>query len=674
AHFKIGEKIEHLLIKIAPDLEHYESIERHHPAVETLAMEESKSLKFELAKPMWKCWCFVKYVVKGTVKKLEDGQQNPICVGEVDIYDVDIWYCIVALADSIIEQIRDGLIDIVKDPPPEIEVPPHGPWPPDGDDDWCGTKPPKPFPPRHVNIMKELNALPPEWAFAKQRYEALPTAKVRMNAALDEMTVIEKRAYLDSEVVEGVKISQLLYCNTAQFRNLLIEKFQAFRFFLCWYPWLYWLWWPYCGYSLEKLGTATLKPDGSFSKIVWLSVCRHDTPDLWFVVRQKIGGAERVIYARHPVPCNTHWNHPSGQPVHLLVYDPLAVSCHQTPPVDIAEPYVMPMGIYEDEWWQIHQAHIPSPVNPATPLPSQCGLFNQTDPYGTRLDLRMELHHDLRNLLPPNNGVRFYRWSYRRHGTTDWIHINTPISHRYITQVGGDWFIASEDLGPKPPVGGEANLFSVPNPEWAWLHNRDDLAFAIWNTGLLADGKYDLRLEMFDKNGNKLKPSAAGFKFALPTAAIGIVNDSLYVESDGSLILHVHVDNRKTVADIQSIGLGGTPTLECQFLEYQNSSDAVNIQYVAYHPNDFLDSYSLAVKRGISGTTVASKSSTIPAATSTTESYTCQYLLRKVGLLGPFEQCAFAVELHTYPRTRDGHSRIRDYEDHDTSAFALTKK
>jgi hypothetical protein len=43
-------------------------------------------------------------------------------------------------------------------------------------------------------------------------------------------------------------------------------------------------------------------------------------------------------------------------------------------------------------------------------------------------------------------------------------------------------------------------------------------------------------------------------------------------------------------------------------------------------------------------------------------------------LLDTFDQCAFAAELHTWPRTRDGISRIRAYEAHDTSAFALMKK
>jgi hypothetical protein len=50
-----------------------------------------------------------------------------------------------------------------------------------------------------------------------------------------------------------------------------------------------------------------------------------------------------------------------------------------------------------------------------------------------------------------------------------------------------------------------------------------------------------------------------------------------------------------------------------------------------------------------------------------------EHLLRQVGSNGPHEQCTFAVELHTYPRTRDGYDPIRAYEAHDTATFALVK-
>ena len=114
--------------------------------------------------------------------------------------------------------------------------------------------------------------------------------------------------------------------------------------------------------------------------------------------------------------------------------------------------------------------------------------------------------------------------------------------------------------------------------------------------------------------------------------------------------------------------LGGIPTGECQFLEYQNKTEEVGITYVAYHPNGFLDHYDLTVRRGISGTAVASISPTAPASVATTKSFTVQALLGD-----EYDQCAFAVGLHTWPRTRNGYTRIRAYEADDSSAFAIVK-
>lgn len=682
ARFEIEREQKSLVIKIGPDIEDIRMLERYQPITKSVLVTD-KILKFELVKPFWICWLKVPYHVTGTVKKQKPGPDAPICAGEVDIYDVDIKYCLLRVPDLVIERIRDGIIDIVVDPPQIdtslIDFQKPLVWWDWEDDGWCGTGPKPPFPPRRVDVIKELESLPPEWAFAKQRYEVLPTARARMDTTLKSIPLTEKRAFLNIEVIGDLKLSQVLYTNTTQFRNLLIEKFLVIRFWLCWWPWIYWLWWPYCGYSLEKLGTAALKPDGSFSKTVWLSICRHDTPDLWFVVRQNINGIDRVIYARHPVPCNTYWNHPSGTTVYLIVTDPNAVACHQQIP-GIIDPYVMPMGIYEDEWYQVNQAHIKSPCLPGTPLPTQCGLYNNTDPYGTRLDFRMQFHDQLRNILPPANGVRYYRWSYRKHGTANWTPIETPIIHRYLTQIApGKYVILAEKLGPNSK-GGEDDLFFVPNPNKSWLDNRNDLAYAIWYTATwdgskyvpqVPDGKYDLRLEMFDKNGKKLKPTA-GFKYTLPTGPLGPVDDMLFVESDGSLILHLHIDNKDTVSDVKSIALNGVKVGDCQFLEYADkNNDTVDIEYVAYHPttsHNFLHHYNLTIRRGISGTAVASVYETTPAPTPITKSYNI------VDLLGLYEQCAFAVWLYTWPRTRDGHSRIRAYEDSDTSAFALVKK
>jgi hypothetical protein len=190
---------------------------------------------------------------------------------------------------------------------------------------------------------------------------------------------------------------------------------------------------------------------------------------------------------------------------------------------------------------------------------------------------------------------------------------------------------------------------------------------------------------MFDTKGNPLDPKAPGaeWTYFLPTAdAVGgiwPVDNLPHTQIGGGVLFNILVNNSDTSADIQTVGLGGGITGECQFIEYTNlATDDVIISYRAYHrqppARDFLSSYGISVKRGISGTTVASYSSTTPAHSPTTLSKTVADLLKQIGTKGPYTRCSFAVELHTYPRIRNGFSRIRDYEDHDTSTFALMAK
>ncbi len=637
-------------------------------------------------KLVWGCWIKIPYLVTGTVEKLTDGKKAPVCVGEVDIYDVDV-HCFLRLPDLVIERVRDSIIDVIIDPPPfdlrDVSIERYW-W---DDDDWCGT-PPKPHPPFNLEIREKINKLPRDWSFAANRVTSVDTVRSRFDTMLANMTFTDKQIWLNSETAANIKLSQLVYTNTQQFRTMLVDNFQSFRFWLCWYPWIYWLWWPWCRfYGLEQLGTAILQSDGSFSTVVPLSICRKDTPDLWFRVRQNLNGTEHVIYARYPVLCHTYWNHPSGDPVNLLVTDPNAVACVHGGDVDKTGVYVMPLGIGDDGWYQIEQAHLKS----GEILNADRGLYNATDPYGTRLDIRMQFHDGLRS-----NGVHYYRWSYTPgavSGSSVWTYIDTPVTHRFLTQIGTDFYIAPEKLGPNV-VGGKPGLFEVPDPAKDWIGlNRDDRAFAIWYTALwdselnryvpqVSDGRYTLRLEMFDAAGNNLNPTAAGagWNFFLPISdqvgGVWPVDDDPEIQSDGSIYFNLWVDNTDTEADIQSVGLGGAATGECQFIEYNDfNTDEIVVTYVAYHKlppqRDFLASYDLRIKRGISGTTVDSFSSSLPAPTATTRTVDVADLLRQIGAKGPYTRCAFAVELHTWPRNRDGYSRIRAYEDHDTSAFAL---
>ena len=387
---KLKERPQSLLVKVGPDVENLQDLAARKPISRRVVVmpREKATLDLEILKPGWICWLKTPYLVTGTVTK--DG--DPICSGEVDVYEVDIRACLWRLPDLVIERLRDAIIDVVVDPP-EAKIPEVLAWPIWEDDDWCGTGPKPPFPrPRFLGdaeITRRLEQLPPQLAFAKQRLIELPNAKRKIGAELQQMSMSERRAFLDMEAVDGVKIDKLVHTTTKQFRELLVEHVLAFRFWLCW-PWVYWIWWPWC-YSWEKIATIDLQSDGSFSETIWLSVCDQDIPDLWFVVRQTINGVERVIYERHPVPCHTYWNHPSGDPVHLAVTDPDAIACFETPPVDTRGIYVMPLGIGWDGWYDIQQAHI----KPGDPIDPNRGLYDATDPYGTELDIQMQFHDNL---------------------------------------------------------------------------------------------------------------------------------------------------------------------------------------------------------------------------------------------------------------------------------------
>jgi hypothetical protein len=141
-------------------------------------------------------------------------------------------------------------------------------------------------------------------------------------------------------------------------------------------------------------------------------------------------------------------------------------------------------------------------------------------------------------------------------------------------------------------MGATPSLFEVPDPAKVWIAlNRNDRAFAVWHTARwdedldryvsqIADGRYTLRLEMFAAAGSNLNPTdvGAGWSFFLPTAAavgrVWPVDDGPQVQADASVHFNLWVDNADTLADVQCVGLSGTATGECQFIEYGSLGSA----------------------------------------------------------------------------------------------------
>jgi len=704
AKFSLDPVKQHLIVMIGPEVEDSTELKRHKPSVHEVLVDPGKPsvIQIELDRVVWWCWLRVPYIVTGTVKKKDEDHTMPICIGEVDIYDVDIGRCILRIPDPIIERIRDGIIDILVEPPP-IDLP-EPPWP-DCFDDWCGTGPRPPFPPRPNDVRKRLETLPPKWKFAGRRFDALPTAKERMDRNLKAMSMVERRSFLNTEAVETVKVSKLLYSNTAQFRNLLVKEFLAFRYWLCWYPWIYWLWWPWCWYSLEKLGTAKLRSDGSFTEIVWLSICRRDVPDLWFVVRQKMEGVERVIYARHPVPCNTYWNHPSGKQVHLVVTDPSAVGCHEDPETDLdpAGLWVVPLAIGNYSLKRIYGTGAGSlPADAAkiglyesisTGLGAPLNVFYD-GPFGGMLGLRLLFSDALEGA-----GVKYYRIKYRLNGSGGW----TPLSDRVVRHYS-DYdpildilTFPSYLIGPKPvgtewlyeiPPRDPPNIATDPFAKWVVINAKVDLMNGFYNSS--GYGYVEFKIELFDAAGIRVDPSAAGITFKLPatddiwttiTTTDTAFNPALVgpdpeAPAFQAFIFRLQIDNRQPTAviDEPEVSPSGNKTHPvCGMLRYEPTDEEVKMPYQARHPRRFAmyrfrlyrSNTHLHTEAGLAGDMGPSGSFVLTA-----NLMPDPLDPSKLDLLGECPEAAFSENLYLWNMAYNGWHRVGP-DNSDVRAFAL---
>lgn len=641
-HAEFDLPTEPVIVKIGPTVEELDTLGLHNPVVKKvcLSTKEKSTLHFEILKHGWWCWLRVPYLVTGTVAKQE--HNAPICFGEVDLYDVNIGFCFPRIPDPIIEKIREAVIDLILDPP-RINRDVIYKWP-DWDDDYCGT-PPGPRPPLKVDILKKLAALPADWSFARQRFESLDTANTRLEAAMNRMELVEKHAWLNREAVEGVNISQIINTNTTQFRDLLASKFLSFRFWLCWYPWIYWLWWPHCRwYSLQKMGTASLQPDGSFSLTVWMSICR-ETPDIWFSVRQKITGVERVIYARHPVPCNTYWNHPSGKPVHLIVADPLAIPCPSPSDTDLdpGDSWIVPLAIGNYSLKKIYGTG-------ACTLPAdnaKIGLYKSID---TRLGGSLATFNDgpfggslgLRFLFSPAldaAGIKFYRIKYRTNGTGDWVALAQTVVRHYshYDPVTKSLYFLPYPLGPKT-LGTENTLYEIPPiyppnkvvepfAQWYVIDATVDLMNGYFNSTTALPSGYgyvEFKLELFNTAGTRIDPAASGITFRLPatedvwgvisTADPTIVNPALLVADPEApkfqtLIFQLQIDNRQPTAviDKPTVSPSGNFTNPCGLTTFEATDVSATLPFQARHPRKF-GIYSFSISRGTTCLSALAKS------------------------------------------------------------------
>jgi hypothetical protein len=236
--------------------------------------------------------------------------------------------------------------------------------------------------------------------------------------------------------------------------------------------------------------------------------------------------------------------------------------------------------------------------------------------------------------------------------------------------IGSDIVPGNHSLGPVP-VGSHVDLFHIPfetggllsaTEEW-----QDGQFHAVVPTASKPEGRYLVRIEVFDQAGTRLEPATSPFTYRrwnAPTTTLPVTH--------GALTHLIRTDNRAVTGEIVDITGPGAGAGDCKFFE-GGLGDVVTIQYRAFHPEpgtpSFMLSYSLAVLRGVSGTPATPTLSSIveageggpPAGHGVT-----------IGdLLDGEDRCSFAVKLDVAARIHNGSGRLSHLDRSDIAAFAV---
>ena len=589
----------------------------------------------------WLCWLKGLCFVQGTViKKVTSGGVQldlPVCNATVEIYEVDpIILILPRLADDIIEKIRETIIDPPPPPPPPIVELPE-------------VFPPLPEPPA------------PGPVFAQAARAAAP--------AVERMAVPDQPTVLAS-------INSLRYLakttSTYQFRQILIDYAAFIKPILCLFPW-----WPF---PVTKQLVATVKTDecGHFQAF-FSQGCSPDKPDLYFKVKQRVlpfPFPPLTIYAPTPVACYTHWNYVCGTEVTLQTTHPLAMTCSPCPPVIAPNNWVLVMAIGNHSLSRIRGTSLDlQPTTNATNL----GLTEGGAPFGGLIRPRVEFDNSLREDL----GVKYYRVSYRKGTSGDFIHLTGEIHRHYTHEVGDDLILEVYPLGPKV-VNGVPNLFEIPPAlpplgQWSLPDAVENTASAKFPSNAappdipVADrhGKYQLKVDLFDETGQAVNIAAKGIKYRVPNvadlsgdihtddaAALGLVQGN-------SFIMTLHIDNRACSAAIDAPTLNGVAANACGVLDYDpDNPGSVTMDYTASHPAGFA-TYNFRLFRGATLLTPPSVFNQPVGAGSFSAVETVANLLAGCPVAG------FSENVYVRAMATNGWSRLSGYDASAVRAYVL---
>jgi hypothetical protein len=625
-------------------------------------------IRLEIPRPVWWPWvrlclCWVRgRLVKRVVLPNGTTLDLPICHARVTLCEIDRWPRLIrVLPDRDILRLRDDLLDLIRHPIPI----------------------PDPLPFAFPGPVPEVPSLPlprPISLPAAPRTLAAARPVEALAHAAPVFRLIEEIEHAPAEVVRA----RLSLGGTLLFP------------YLCRLAWLDALFVThrYC------FATVTTDDDGRFSALYVHACGDEDRPDIYISAQQFLGGVWTTIHAPS-ITCGTTWNYHCGDEITVVVTDPRAEPCVPDDPVDPppgVETWVMPHAVGAMPIAGTAGGAVPAGwVRPD-------GLTNYgvnlNAPFGSVLGFRQQ-----HSLSIPNDGLYYFRWSWRRGSSGGWTAMNTPITRSYVRDVPGPAVqFPTVQLGP---VGD--NLFrfktQVFNPaDWAVDTSTDpagttyywpidsgmgEIYAAKWTTPgtasavlapTLAD-LYQVRVEVFAKTGARVAPGPGTFRFIVPTSidADGTLNTRIADASeiiDDGFVFSIVIDNSRCSAAIAPpVISAGEADDDCGFIRYAPGA-SVTLAFSPVHPNGRAR-FDFDLTRGVTPVPAAGAGGEVLAPVSGAyarigTTFTGSFAVG--ALMGTCPNAAFAETLYVAAKATDGTTRLSGYDASAVRAFALAQQ
>lgn len=429
--------------------------------------------------------------------------------------------------------------------------------------------------------------------------------------------------------------------------------------------------------STKKIGETSLGPDGSFrhcfQDILTLKGC---TVTYFYKVKQWIGG--EWVYVYDGGKSRAYFS--GNEKANLRTYNRRAETCYtpEEPVPGKGKPFVMLQSIGTTDSYRIKSPQQNTATGLNTILSPNAGLINPAHnlydnaPLGGTLELSLYFDPGMRAV-----GAKYYRLSIvgadsaNGNPASSFIkNLTDSVSWRKFKSSTFPPEIEAEVLGPKT-IGAQNHLYEIPYVTFndRWLSNQFHY---LLDTTQFSNGKYLLRLEIFDANGNKMRPIGSGgatsnFHF------LKWQDETTTDEVPFDTLLHIlHIDNLHCFADVEGLNVDGTNnTANCQFLSGGKGS-RFSANFRAYHENGFMWRYQMNYKKGLSGPSGVLESGTsnqpLSKSSGTAAISTSKFFS---DMLGGDAKCTFLLELRSFAKHTNGRNRIIAYDDIEKISFAL---